>query len=452
MAGQEKDPFEGLGEFAKYFRGNPFFNLESAQQQKQEGEPQQPLRPQQPTGQKPAEQPVRIGRLVAEHFQGLEGILAGEEESYRLKGQQLDTALLNAQKNKGSALTPQEIKDISDSSGIGLSSYLFCGMNPPEDTSGKFGVFWNGDERALLPAKYVPRQWLEGLLGAGGTKSSTYLCPNHIVFSSINAMGVYKGDKGMGRYTSHEALVIEPWRKIQNPEEANVRLKELGLADVELLPYTEKTLRNGELVERGMQALVFPAEKYTEHQKRQALARLRGEQPNEIAQQPPASYTTAPAEAQKPQTPPRPAQSGGIEELLPKGNIEERLLPGGEIEVTRITLEIAYDGKPANFEQIRYLNSVLQAAGLDCTINPNDPQKVEFRVRDYLKRPEAGREVEDKLRILILLNHLTAMHVSSSIEDFINKQVKDPAMRARLLGELPDYIGQQGRISGQQTL
>lgn len=447
MAGQEKDQFEGLGEFAKYFRGNPFFNPESAQQQKQEEMPRQP---QQPTGQKPAEQPGRIGRLVAEHFQGLEGILAGEEESYRQRGQQLDTALLDAQKSKGSALTPQEIKDISDSNGIGLSSYLFCGMNPPEDKS-KFGVFWNGDERAPLPAKYVPRQWLEGLLGK---ENATYFCPNHIVFISINAMykGEYEGDMRMGRYTSHEALVIEPWRKIQNPEEANARLKELGLADVELLPYTEKTLRNGELGERGMQALVFPAEKYTEHQKRQALARLRGEQPEETTGQPQASYTTAPAEAQKPQTPPQPAQIGGIEGLLPQGGTEERLLPGGRIEVTKMTLEIAYDGNPANFEQIRYLNSVLQAAGLDCSIDPNDPQKVEFRVRNYLERPEATKEVEDKLRILVLLNHLTAMHVSSSIEDFVNRQVKDPAMRARLLGELPSYMSQQGRISGQQTL
>lgn len=435
MAGQEKDPFEGLGEFAKYFRGNPFFNLESAQQQKQEGEPQQPLRPQQPTGQKPAEQPVRIGRLVAEHFQGLEGILAGEEESYRLKGQQLDTALLNAQKKKGSALTPQEIKDISDSSGIGLSSYLFCGMSPPEDTSKMFGVFWNGDERAPLPAKYVPGQWLKGLLGA---ENNTYFCPNHIVFISINAM--YKGDNG-GRYTRHEALVIEPWRKIQNPEEANVRLKELGLADVELLPYTEKTLRNGELGERGMQALVFPAEKYTEDQKRQALARLRGEQPNEIAQQPPASYTTAPAEAQKPQTPPRPAQSGGIEELLPKGRLEETN--------QKLTVEVIYEGEPYKFLMPVLLNEFLAIDGEE-GYRLAGTGEVTFTGRMYVEDAAARREAE---LTLIAKDKRLRLRMGAEQQKTLEtalQQEQNPAAKQSLIRMAISYVNEPG--SGQQTL
>ncbi len=47
MAGQGKDPFEGLGQFADSFRKSPYFNPELAQQQKQEEARQQLPQPEQ---------------------------------------------------------------------------------------------------------------------------------------------------------------------------------------------------------------------------------------------------------------------------------------------------------------------------------------------------------------------------------------------------------------------
>lgn len=311
---------------------------------RQAGAPQQ--QPQQPELRKPAEQPGRIGRLTDEHFQGLEGLLPGQEERYRLKGKELDTALQEARAKKGSHLTPQEIAEISGRIGINLGSYLFCGISSPLNGSNTLGVFWNGDEQAPLPAKYVPLQWLETLLGA---ENNIDICPNHQVLSAINAK---HKDKGRGKYTSHEALVIEPWRKFQSPEQANVRLKELGLAEVELLTYTERTLRKGKLVGREMQALIFPAEKYAEHEKRQALARLRGEQPREIVQQTrQPQYSTQPV-----------AQQEAPKQLLPPSEIEE-LLPKGKLKEMSLTVLVDYEGEKYEFALPVLLNEFMAIDG-----------------------------------------------------------------------------------------
>ncbi len=424
MAGQEKDQFEGLGEFAKYFRGNPFFNPESAQQQKQE-EAQQPIAEQ---GKTPT--------VAAPH------VVVAEKAAQQGELEKAINLAIKEAAAKGGKLTREQALKIGEDSGVDLNQYDYCGIQPPH-------VFYTGDNPPAIKPSGVP---LAAVMA--GRLDEPAMCADHQVRMAINRK---YADKKTNRseYIGWEAAVINKWEEL-DAQKAQEQLRQLGYSGIELLTFSEamRTERGQQPKNRDRQALFFSPGTYSQEEKLRIMAQLREEVLPSTAAKPyvtQARQSDAPT-AQAPTTPESGRPGGGIEELLPQSNIEERQLPGGRIEVTKMTLEIAYDGKPANFEQIRYLNSVLQAAGLDCSIDPNDPQKVEFRVRNYLERPEATKEVEDKLRILVLLNHLTAMHVSSSIEDFVNKQVKDPAMRARLLGELPSYMSQQGRISGQQTL
>lgn len=309
-------------------------------------------------------------------------------------------------------LTANEIRVIGKVLGVNFEDYEICHIAQVGQTQKK--AFYIGDEKPAIRPSDMPLKLLEQ------ANPETGMCLEH---QAVLAIKSYKKD-------ATEAYLIKKWEEFDSAA-ARKRLAELRLEDVAIFTYFERIQKAGSLVTREGQALVFPMGLYTANQKYAILANLRGEKVQEIPTIPAETQAYQPKAAEPAATVPD-TKSSSIDELLPRGSLEEIL-----------TVKIVYEGATYKFLMPVLLNEFRAIDGEEGYMLAGN-EEVTFTGKRYVEDAAARKEVELKLiakdkRLRTRLSPDMLSNMEAAL-----KQQNSPAAKQSLIKMVSDYLKGEG--------